>query len=78
MCVCDQIAWAMNKGVGGRFKKYWNMDLGVTYVPWEKLKETEIVALREGAVLDQETLKPGTVHAKHVQAKTGSCLLPQT
>ncbi|MCJ8739813.1 hypothetical protein PDJAM_G00051510 [Pangasius djambal] len=53
-----KIAWAMNKGVGGRFKKYWNMELGVTYIPWEKLKDTEIVALREGAVLDQETLKP--------------------
>lgn len=37
------------------------MELGVTYIPWEKLKETEILALREGAVLDQETLKPGTV-----------------
>ncbi|XP_026994563.2 SR-related and CTD-associated factor 4b isoform X1 [Tachysurus fulvidraco] len=53
-----KIAWAMNKGVGGRFKKYWNMDLGVTYVPWEKLKDSELVSLREGAVLDQETLKP--------------------
>ncbi|KAF4085742.1 hypothetical protein AMELA_G00098820 [Ameiurus melas] len=53
-----KIAWAMNKGVGGRFKKYWNMDLGVTYVPWQKLKDTEVVALQEGAVLDQETLKP--------------------
>ncbi|KAI5625433.1 splicing factor, arginine/serine-rich 15 isoform X1 [Silurus asotus] len=53
-----KIAWAMNKGVTGRFKKYWNMELGVTYVPWEKLKDTEISALREGAVLDQETLKP--------------------
>ncbi|KAK3530832.1 hypothetical protein QTP70_002863 [Hemibagrus guttatus] len=53
-----KIAWAMNKGVGGRFKKYWNMELGVTYVPWEKIKDSELVALREGAVLDQETLKP--------------------
>lgn len=53
-----KIAWAMNKGVGGRFKKYWNMELGVTYVPWQKLKDTEVVALQEGAVLDQETLKP--------------------
>ncbi|KAG7322029.1 hypothetical protein KOW79_014887 [Hemibagrus wyckioides] len=53
-----KIAWAMNKGVGGRFKKYWNMELGVTYVPWEKLKDSELVVLREGAVLDQETLKP--------------------
>lgn len=52
----------MNKGVGGRkyFKKYWNMELGVTYIPWEKIKDSELVALREGAVLDQETLKPGT------------------
>ncbi|XP_026799087.3 SR-related and CTD-associated factor 4b isoform X1 [Pangasianodon hypophthalmus] len=53
-----KIAWAMNKGVGGRFKKHWNMELGVTYIPWEKLKDAEIVGLREGAVLDQETLKP--------------------
>ncbi|XP_053363699.1 SR-related and CTD-associated factor 4b [Clarias gariepinus] len=53
-----KIAWAMNKGIGGRFRKYWNMELGVTYIPWEKLKEAEIVALQEGAVLDQDTLKP--------------------
>ncbi|XP_066522849.1 SR-related and CTD-associated factor 4b isoform X2 [Hoplias malabaricus] len=53
-----KIAWALNKGIGSQFKKYWDVDLGVTYIPWNKLKTQEIRALREGGVLDLDTLKP--------------------
>ncbi|XP_017538026.1 SR-related and CTD-associated factor 4b isoform X2 [Pygocentrus nattereri] len=53
-----KIAWALNKGVSSRFKKYWDVELGVTYVPWSKLKPAEIPALREGGMLDQDTFNP--------------------
>ncbi|KAL7825403.1 hypothetical protein AOLI_G00326100 [Acnodon oligacanthus] len=53
-----KIAWALNKGVNSRFKKYWNVELGVTYIPWSKLKPAEIPALRDGGMLDRETFKP--------------------
>ncbi|KAK1786116.1 hypothetical protein P4O66_017844 [Electrophorus voltai] len=53
-----KIAWAMNKGISARFKKYWDVELGVTYVPWSRLKAAEISALCEGGTLDLETLKP--------------------
>ncbi|TSK67192.1 Splicing factor, arginine/serine-rich 15 [Bagarius yarrelli] len=66
------IAWAINKGVSGRFKKYWNTELGVTYVPWEKLKDSELVALREGAILDQETLRPADPVPSLSEDLTGS------
>ncbi|XP_072546891.1 SR-related and CTD-associated factor 4-like [Salminus brasiliensis] len=53
-----KVAWALNKGVNSRFKKYWDVELGVTYIPWSKLKTAEIPALREGGTLDQDTFKP--------------------
>uniref|UniRef100_W5K339 SR-related CTD-associated factor 4b n=1 Tax=Astyanax mexicanus TaxID=7994 RepID=W5K339_ASTMX len=53
-----KIAWALNKGVNSRFKKYWDVDLGVTYIPWSKLKTAEILGLREGGTLDQDSFKP--------------------
>ncbi|XP_036413139.1 LOW QUALITY PROTEIN: SR-related and CTD-associated factor 4-like [Colossoma macropomum] len=53
-----KIAWALNKGVSSRFKKYWDVELGVTYVPWSKLKPAEIPALRDGGMLDQDTFNP--------------------
>ncbi|KAI4902832.1 hypothetical protein NFI96_018370 [Prochilodus magdalenae] len=53
-----KIAWALNKGVNSRFKKYWDVEQGVTYIPWSKLKTAEIPALREGGMLDQDTFKP--------------------
>ena len=39
LCVfVDQIAWALNKGVKQEYKQFWDVDLGVTYIPWEKVK----------------------------------------
>ncbi|XP_076832119.1 SR-related and CTD-associated factor 4b [Brachyhypopomus gauderio] len=52
-----KIAWAMNKGITARFKKYWDVELGVAYIPWSRLKAAEIPALCEGGTLDQETIR---------------------
>lgn len=53
----------MNKGIKTDLKKYWDVERGVTYVPWEKVKPDGILNLQEGGMLDSETLKSG----KHQQ-----------
>ncbi|XDV32792.1 hypothetical protein PO909_003515 [Leuciscus waleckii] len=52
-----KIAWALNKGIKTDLKKYWDVERGVTYVPWEKVKPDGILNLQEGGMLDPETLK---------------------
>lgn len=53
-----QLAWAPGKGVKGRdYKDYWEIDLGVSYIPWNRLsKKTDFVALEEGGSLDEDTM----------------------
>ncbi|XP_067307392.1 SR-related and CTD-associated factor 4b [Pseudorasbora parva] len=52
-----KIAWALNKGIKTDLKKYWDVERGVTYVPWEKVKPDDILSLQDGGMLDSETLK---------------------
>jgi len=54
-----QIAWALNKGIKAEFKQYWDVELGVTYVPWSKAKMEDLDVFREGGMLDPDTLAPG-------------------
>lgn len=67
-CFSPQIAWALNKGIKSELKQYWDVELGVTYVPWSKTQEVQLEELKEGGVLDVETLAPGkkTKHYIHV------------
>lgn len=58
MCVI-QIAWALNKGVKQEYKQFWDVDLGVTYIPWEKLKLDDLEDFAEGGIIDQETVNDG-------------------
>lgn len=58
--VSPQIAWALNKGIKSELKQFWDVELGVTYVPWSKIREVQLEELKEGGVLDVETLAPGT------------------
>ncbi|XP_016098004.1 splicing factor, arginine/serine-rich 15-like [Sinocyclocheilus grahami] len=53
-----KIAWALNKGIKMDLKKFWDMERGVTYIPWDKVKPNDIRSLQEGGMLDAETLKP--------------------
>lgn len=55
-----QIAWALNKGIKAEFKQYWDVELGVTYIPWSKIREVQLEELKEGGILDVDTLSPGT------------------
>ncbi|XP_043927958.1 SR-related and CTD-associated factor 4-like [Protopterus annectens] len=54
-----KIAWALNKGIKQGFKQYWDVELGVTYIPWDKVKPEDLESLCEGGMLDSETLSPG-------------------
>lgn len=53
-----KIAWALNKGIKAAHKKFWDVERGVTYIPWSKVKVEELESYREGGMLDTETLNP--------------------
>lgn len=70
VCVCVlQIAWALNKGVKQEYKQFWDVDLGVTYIPWEKVKLDDLDGFAEGGIIDQETVNDGE------EMKYESCFL---
>lgn len=53
-----QIAWAPGKGVKGKdLKDYWEVDLGVSYIPWSKLKpDIDLEMLEDGGMVDEDTM----------------------
>ncbi|XP_067896640.1 SR-related and CTD-associated factor 4 isoform X2 [Heterodontus francisci] len=53
-----KIAWALNKGMKAEYKQFWDVELGVSYIPWDKVKPEELERLCEGGMLDNETLCP--------------------
>ncbi|XP_053312676.1 SR-related and CTD-associated factor 4 isoform X2 [Spea bombifrons] len=53
-----KIAWALNKGIKADYKQYWDVEIGVTYIPWSKVKPDELQNFCEGGMLDNETLCP--------------------
>ncbi|KAI1903390.1 hypothetical protein AGOR_G00026690 [Albula goreensis] len=53
-----KIAWALNKGIKPEYKQYWDVELGVTYIPWSKVKTEDLDSFRQGGMLDSETLCP--------------------
>ncbi|XP_071373245.1 SR-related and CTD-associated factor 4-like isoform X2 [Centroberyx affinis] len=59
-----KIAWALNKGIKSAHKKFWDVERGVTYIPWSKVKVEELESYREGGMLDTDTLNPEWNHVK--------------
>ncbi|XP_029107205.1 splicing factor, arginine/serine-rich 15 [Scleropages formosus] len=53
-----KIAWALNKGIKPEYKQYWDIELGVTYIPWSKVKVDDLDSFCQGGMLDPETLCP--------------------
>lgn len=53
-----KIAWALNKGIKSAHKKFWDVERGVTYVPWNKVKVEELDSYREGGMIDPESVNP--------------------
>ncbi|KAH8369860.1 hypothetical protein KR093_001278 [Drosophila rubida] len=64
------ISWAAGKGVKSKeWKDFWDLELGVTYVPWNKLStDTDLDSLEEGGMFDEDTM-PGWMKQKINQAK---------
>ncbi|XP_055855720.1 SR-related and CTD-associated factor 4 isoform X2 [Episyrphus balteatus] len=52
------ISWAAGKGVKSKeWKDFWDLELGVTYIPWDKLeKDTDLDALEEGGIIDEDSM----------------------
>lgn len=52
------LAWAPGKGVKGKdLKDYWEGDLGVSYIPWNKIKEDiDLEMLEDGGMIDEDTM----------------------
>ncbi|XP_054716175.1 SR-related and CTD-associated factor 4-like isoform X2 [Uloborus diversus] len=54
-----KMAWAPGKGVKGKeYKDYWEVDLGVSYVPFEKVSDDSeaLDLLEEGGFIDEDSL----------------------
>ncbi|KAJ7997596.1 hypothetical protein DPEC_G00230650 [Dallia pectoralis] len=64
-----KIAWALNKGIKTEFKQYWEVELGVTYIPWLKIRPDQIEEVREGGMLDPDTLSPEWKDVQNSQEK---------
>lgn len=52
------ISWAAGKGVKSKeWKDYWDLDLGVSYIPWDKIdKDVDLDALEEGGMFDEDSI----------------------
>ncbi|CAL8130112.1 unnamed protein product [Orchesella dallaii] len=52
------LAWAPGKGVKGKeWKDYWEVTDGVSYIPWNKLRdETNLEEFEDGGCMDEDTL----------------------
>lgn len=52
------ISWAAGKGVKSKeWKDYWDLELGVSYIPWDKLDDsTDFEQLEEGGMFDDESI----------------------
>ncbi|XP_058452308.1 SR-related and CTD-associated factor 4 isoform X2 [Malaya genurostris] len=52
------ISWATGKGVKNKeWKDYWDIDLGCSYIPWNKLSpNTDLASLEEGGMFDEDTM----------------------
>jgi RNA recognition motif-containing protein len=52
------VAWAPGKGMKGReWKDYWEIDTGVSYIPWIKLRgDTNLEEFEDGGCVDEDTL----------------------
>lgn len=58
-----QVAWALGTGIKETsFKSYWDVELGVTYIPWSEMPDN-LDPLASGGFVDEESL-PEDVRCK--------------
>jgi len=54
----EQVSWAPGIGIKkSAFKKLFNEEKGVTYIPWAKLPSS-LEAVAEGGLVDEDSLPP--------------------
>lgn len=65
------ISWAAGKGVKSKeWKDFWDLELGVTYIPWNKLDEsTDFDGLEEGGMFDEDSM-PSWMKEKIIRMKS--------
>ncbi|XP_061480184.1 SR-related and CTD-associated factor 8 isoform X2 [Rhineura floridana] len=73
-----KIAWALNKGVKTEYKQFWDADLGVSYIPWEKVKLDDLDGFAEGGMIDQETVNSEWETARSTETAKESVQTTQT
>lgn len=72
------ISWAAGKGVKSKeWKDYWDLDLGVSYIPYNKLTPlTDFKSLEEGGMFDDDTVPAWMKEMTHQgEAGTGKPFL---
>lgn len=52
------MAWAPGKGMKGKdYKDYWDVDLGASFIPYDRLDESvDLDLLEDGGMIDEDTL----------------------
>uniref|UniRef100_A0A8C4NM72 SR-related CTD associated factor 8 n=1 Tax=Eptatretus burgeri TaxID=7764 RepID=A0A8C4NM72_EPTBU len=53
-----KIAWALNKGVKSEHKKFWDVDLGASFIPWNLVKAEMLESFTDGGIIDQDSVNP--------------------
>ncbi|XP_077466847.1 SR-related and CTD-associated factor 4-like isoform X2 [Stigmatopora argus] len=76
-----KVAWAFNKGLKRTHKKFWDVDQGVTYIPWDQVKGDELESYQDGGMLDPDTLKEEwkkSLELNRPRPETAVAVLPET
>lgn len=57
-CYSLQMAWAPGRGMKGKeFKDYWEVDLGASYIPYDRLPDNiDLDLLEDGGMIDDDTI----------------------
>lgn len=60
------MAWAPGKGTKGKeFKEFWEVDVGSSYIPWDRIPPNiDLEPLEEGAMIDEESLPVSLVEQR--------------
>ncbi|XP_076307791.1 uncharacterized protein LOC143223567 isoform X2 [Tachypleus tridentatus] len=66
-----KMAWAPGKGMKGKeYKDYWEVDVGVSYIPYDKLPETvDLDSLEEGGVIDEQSVPSNLKEQQRIRQK---------
>ncbi|KAK4336659.1 hypothetical protein RND71_043663 [Anisodus tanguticus] len=66
-----KMAWAPGKGMKGKeFKDYWDVEVGVSMIPYEKLNsDTDFELLEDGSMIDEESMPPSLLEIRNKKLK---------